>query len=65
MSKMSDLILDIYEDIERGELSFQQIANKYEVPLSWVDSAYEEVKLMYQELEDYELNSNQECREDA
>lgn len=37
MSRMSDLILDIQEDIEAGILSFADIAKKYEVPLSWVD----------------------------
>jgi hypothetical protein len=65
MSKMSDLILDIYEEIEKGELSFQQIANKYEVPLSWVDAAYEEVDRLYEDIKEYDLNNTQECREDA
>lgn len=38
MSKMSQLIFDIQEEIERGELSFREIALKYEVPFDWVDS---------------------------
>jgi hypothetical protein len=38
MSKMSQLVLDIQQEIERGELSFREIALKYEVPFDWVDS---------------------------
>ncbi len=37
MSRMSELMLDISDEIERGELSFAEIANKFDVPLSWVD----------------------------
>ena len=37
MSRMSELMLDISDEIERGELSFVEIANKFDVPLSWVD----------------------------
>jgi len=39
MSKMSRLISDIQMEVETGELSFQQIADKYEVPVSWVEEA--------------------------
>jgi hypothetical protein len=33
---MSDLLIDIQEDLEEGILSFAEIAAKYEVPVSWV-----------------------------
>jgi len=36
---MRDVIIGIQEDIERGLLTFQQIANKHQVPLEWVDIA--------------------------
>lgn len=37
MSRMSDLMVDIAEEIMRGDLSFAEIAQKYNVPISWVD----------------------------
>jgi hypothetical protein len=37
MSKMSNLMISIQEDIEAGRLSFAEIATKYEVPYDWVD----------------------------
>jgi hypothetical protein len=45
MSTMSDLMIDIQEDLEKGELSFAAIATKYEVPVSWVT----EINQMVQE----------------
>lgn len=39
MSKMSDLIIDIQDEVNKGELSFTEIAAKFEVPVSWVDQA--------------------------
>ena len=38
MSKMSDLHLSITQDLEAGLLSFQEIAEKYNVPFHWVNS---------------------------
>ena len=38
MSRMSDLHLSITQDIEDGELSFAEIAEKYNVPFDWVNS---------------------------
>jgi hypothetical protein len=35
---MSDLHLSISQDIEDGELSFAEIAEKYNVPFDWVNS---------------------------
>lgn len=37
---MSDLMIELMEEIERGELSLEQIAEKFNVPLDWVDIAY-------------------------
>lgn len=36
MSRMSELVIDIQEDLEKGILSFAEIAAKHEVPSSWV-----------------------------
>ena len=48
MSKIGDLMISIQEEIESGFLSFEQIAAKYDAPLSWVDEA---AKLMIAEAE--------------
>jgi len=45
MSTMSDLMIDIQDDLEKGELSFAEIATKYEVPVAWVT----EINQMVQE----------------
>ena len=37
MSKMSNLLISIQEDLLAGRLTFQEIAAKYEVPVYWVD----------------------------
>ena len=44
---MRDVIIGIQEDIERGLLTFQQIANKHRVPLDWVDIACGELMQHY------------------
>lgn len=36
MSRMSDLMIDIQEDLDEGILSFAEIATKHDVPVSWV-----------------------------
>ena len=43
MSKMSSLALDIQEAIEAGELTFAEIAAKYEVPIDWVQCVFEQL----------------------
>ncbi len=60
---MRDVIIGIQEDIERGLLTFQQIANKHRVPLDWVDIACGELMENFQDQindnwydEQYELN---------
>lgn len=40
MSKMSNLVLSIEEDILAGELTFAEIATKHEVPVSWIAEVY-------------------------
>ena len=47
MSKMSNLLISIQEDLLAGRLTFQEIAAKYEVPLSWVDSVASEANDQY------------------
>ena len=42
MSIMSNLVLDIQEDLEAGRLSFAEIAAKHEVPMDWVELIQEE-----------------------
>jgi len=36
VSRMSELLIDIQEDLDEGILSFAEIAAKYEVPVTWV-----------------------------
>ena len=43
MSKIGDLMISLQEAIEAGDMTFDQIAAYYEVPLSWVEEAYEQL----------------------
>ena len=43
MSGMSNLMVDLQEELELGFLTFDQIAAKYEVPVSWVQEAAEQL----------------------
>lgn len=38
---ISDLMIDIQEHVDAGELTFEQIAEKFDVPIEWVRSAEE------------------------
>jgi hypothetical protein len=49
MSKMSDLMLSLQEALEAGQLTFQEIAAEYNVPLHWVEAANEELALQLAE----------------
>ena len=49
MSYMSELAIDIQEAIEAGELTFAQIAAKYEVPIDWVECVNDQLALQYAE----------------
>lgn len=58
---MRDLLVSIQEDIERGVLSFTQIANKHRVPLSTVDMVHGDLMQSYVDCdswydEQYELD---------
>jgi len=43
MSKFKDMIIDIEADLERGKLSFQQIADFYGIPVGDVEVIAKEV----------------------
>jgi hypothetical protein len=58
MSRISDLMIDIQRDIELGELSFHQIADKHLVPFSWVDSAAKELMAQYAEVDSYVIEND-------
>ena len=47
MSKVSNLFIDLEMEIECGELSFAEIAAKYEVPRSWVDEVARQIAERY------------------
>jgi hypothetical protein len=57
MSKMSDLMIAIQEDIEAGRLSFAEIASKHEIPLDWVDSVANEMADHYDDSMDGDFDS--------
>ena len=42
MSRFKDIIIDIQEDLERGKLSFQQIADFYGMPVGDVETIAKE-----------------------
>ena len=54
---MSDLVIAIQEDIESGILSFQSIARKHGVPLSWVNTAWDMLCAQYAE-QDRQVNDS-------
>jgi hypothetical protein len=63
MSGMSNLVIDIQNDIGAGLLTFQAIASKYEVPTSWVNEVSLEMVRNADEyvvendyFDDYEVN---------
>jgi hypothetical protein len=43
MSKMGELVLDIQMALEEGNLSFREIAYRFEVPYDWVVTIAEEM----------------------
>jgi len=47
MSKVSNLFIDLEMEIEAGQLSFAEIAAKYEVPRSWVDEVARQLAEQY------------------
>ena len=57
MSKMSNLMIAIQEDLNAARLSFAEIAAKHEVPLDWVDAAASEMADQYDESMDGDFDS--------
>ncbi len=57
MSKMSNLMISIQEDLNAGRLSFAEIAAKHEIPLDWVDAAASEMADQYDESMDGDFDS--------
>ena len=57
MSKMGRLVLDIQEDLEAGRLSFDEIATKNEVPVSWVNEVASEMADHYDDSMDGDFDS--------
>lgn len=43
MARMRDLMIDLQDEIRRGEHSLEDLARIYDVPQSWVDLAFGEV----------------------
>jgi len=55
MSRIKDVIFDIQDEIQSGELSFAEIADRYDVPMETVEDIFNE--MIQQEVEyepDYE-----------
>ena len=53
MSKIKDVMVELQNEIYRAELTLEQIAVKYDVPMDWVDTAFAEV--LEQAYEDYDM----------
>lgn len=43
MSRMSEIYTSIEDEVQAGELSFEQIATKYQVPFSWVEAVFDQL----------------------
>lgn len=43
MSRMSDLAIDIQCDLEESNLSFAEIAERHDVPITWVVEVAESI----------------------
>jgi len=52
MSKFKDMIIDIEADLERGKLSFQQIADFYGIPVGDVEVIAKEVMNQFEAISD-------------
>ena len=47
MSKFKDMIIDIQEDLEHGQLSFQKIADVYGIPVADVELIAKEMMIQF------------------
>ncbi len=54
MSKMANLMIAIQEDISAEVLSFAAIAKKHNVPMDWVNAAWDELCEQYADAEPVE-----------
>jgi hypothetical protein len=43
MARLKNVMVDLQNEIYRAELTLEQIAVKYDVPMDWVDTAFAEV----------------------
>ena len=43
MARLKNVMVELQNEIYRAELSLEQIAVKYDVPMDWVDTAFAEV----------------------
>ena len=43
MARLKNVMVELQNEIYRAELTLEQIAVKYDVPMDWVDSAFAEV----------------------
>ncbi|NBQ80354.1 MAG: hypothetical protein EBT99_17430 [Betaproteobacteria bacterium] len=53
MARLKDVMVELQNEIYRAELTLEQIAVKYDVPMDWVDTAFAEV--LEQAYEDYDM----------
>lgn len=53
MARLKDVMVELQNEIYRAELTLEQIAVKYDVPMDWVDLALGEV--LEQERQDYDM----------
>lgn len=61
---ISDLMIDLQDEVRLGVLSFAEIAQKYEVPVSWVQEAWDELCEQEAEAEQYAGHSYDELERD-
>ena len=54
MARLKDIMIVLQEEIYKGDLTLEQIAVKYDVPMDWVDVALAEV-LEQMRLEDRDM----------
>lgn len=47
MSKFKDMIIDIQEDLQHGQLSFQKIADVYGIPVADVELIAKEMMIQF------------------
>ena len=61
----TETLFTIQDDITRGDMSFDQIAEAYGITVDDVDLIFSEMMDMEREAEEYELYMSQQCEFDA